>query len=438
MNLNIKSVWNKPYRKKNKNGLISLVKLSAQNVENLNKKEKKNDLHIVYLLDNSGSMGLPIKNTYQSALNVDHFFNQQNLYNARALNVELPNRSITKLQQVKNAVIESIKLLSSNDVFSIIKFSSNATCIFESQKATPENKATAIRQIESVYVEGDTQMYKGFDAGINELEKFKDKNLTKRLFLLTDGEATDRVAYDVFYDIAKSVSNKDSSPITISTFGVGDRFNEEFLLELSLSGSGSFYFLDADVSFTEVFLREVGELQSLLTRNLKFSINSSEMSNVELMNTFKKDEDGDYILPNIINGRDVSFAIKCNAIGKSSKLKLVFKYKDNNNVQHIEMVDVNVDINEENYINKEVEDFALQIEIAKKQKEASEMIRKGDKMSAQTALNGALSMTRQLNVNSLEATENVNKVLQSINSGDLNIAAKSSLSASYETFYSRK
>ena len=47
-------------------------------------------------------------------------------------------------------------------------------------------------------------------------------------------------------------------------------------------------------------------------------------------------------------------------------------------------------------------------------------------------------MTRQLNVNSLEATENVNKVLQSINSGDLNIAAKSSLSASYETFYSRK
>ena len=53
------------------------------------------------------------------------------------------------------------------------------------------------------------------------------------------------------------------------------------------------------------------------------------------------------------------------------------------------MVDVNVDFNEENYIYKEVEDFALQIEIAKKQKEASEMIRKGDKMSAQTALNGA-------------------------------------------------
>lgn len=130
MNLNIKSVWNKPYRKKNKSGLISLVKLSAQNVEKLNRKEKKNDLHIVYLLDNSGSMGLPIKNSYQPALNVDNFFNQQNLYNARSLNAEIPNRNITKLQQVKNAVIESIKLLSSNDVFSIIKFSSNATCIF--------------------------------------------------------------------------------------------------------------------------------------------------------------------------------------------------------------------------------------------------------------------------------------------------------------------
>jgi hypothetical protein len=210
------------------------------------------------------------------------------------------------------------------------------------------------------------------------------------------------------------------------------------LLELSLSGSGSFYFLDSDVSFTDIFLREVGELQSLITRNLKLSISSSEMENLEMLNTFKRDEDGNYLLPNVISGREVSFAIKGNAIGKGAKIKITLQYKDSENVQHIEMSDLNVDISAENYINKEVEDFALQIEIAKKQKEASEMIRNGDRLSAQTVLNGALGLTRSMSANSLETMDNLNKVIKSLDSGDLNIAAKSSLSASYETFYSRK
>lgn len=445
MNLKIKSVWNKPYRKKNKNGLISLVKISAADSKNSKSNIKKNDLHIVYLLDNSGSMGNPIKNNYQQEqiTTIDQLLKHNNLgNNAGYLNERrfVPNYK-TKLEQVKDAVIESIRLLSPNDIFSVLKFSSHAKCIFESQKATEENKEKAINAIKSVSVEGDTQMYKGFDAGIRELlkeEYSNNKNLTKRLFLLTDGEATDRVRHEVFYDVAKSMSTNEKNPITISTFGVGDRFNEEFLLELSLSGSGSFYFLDSDVSFTEIFLREVGELQSLLTRNLKLSLTGSEMENLEMLNTFKKDENENYLLPNIISGREISFAIKGNAIGKGSKIKMTLQYNDNDNVQHIEMLELNVDISEENYINKEVEDFALQIEIAKKQKEASEMIRKGDRLSAQTALNGALGMTRSLSVNSLETTESLNKVLKSIDSGDLNIAAKSSLSASYETFYSRK
>lgn len=445
MSLNIKSVWNKPYRKKNKNGLISLVKISENVEKEINSSIKKNDLHIVYLLDNSGSMGSPIKNNYQyeDIQTIDQILKQNNPnHNAVYLNNRLfSSNNKSKLDQVKDAVIESIRLLSSNDIFSIVKFSSNAECIFESQRATEENKIRAINKIKSVRVQGDTQMYKGFEAGIKELlnEKYSNvSNITKRLFLLTDGEATDRIAYETFYDIAKSISSNEKNPITISTFGVGDRFNEEFLLELSLSGSGSFYFLDSDVSFTDIFLREVGELQSLITRNLKLSISSSEMENLEMLNTFKRDEDGNYLLPNVISGREVSFAIKGNAIGKGAKIKITLQYKDSENVQHIEMSDLNVDISAENYINKEVEDFALQIEIAKKQKEASEMIRNGDRLSAQTVLNGALGLTRSMSANSLETMDNLNKVIKSLDSGDLNIAAKSSLSASYETFYSRK
>lgn len=445
MSLNIKSVWNKPYRKKNKNGLISLVKISENVEKEINSSIKKNDLHIVYLLDNSGSMGSPIKNNYQyeDIQTIDQILKQNNPnHNAVYLNNRLfSSNNKSKLDQVKDAVIESIRLLSSNDIFSIVKFSSNAECIFESQRATEENKIRAINKIKSVRVQGDTQMYKGFEAGIKELlnEKYSNvSNITKRLFLLTDGEATDRIAYETFYDIAKSISSNEKNPITISTFGVGDRFNEEFLLELSLSGSGSFYFLDSDVSFTDIFLREVGELQSLITRNLKLSISSSEMENLEMLNTFKRDEDGNYLLPNVISGREVSFAIKGNAIGKGAKIKITLQYKDSENIQHIEMSDLNVDISAENYINKEVEDFALQIEIAKKQKEASEMIRNGDRLSAQTVLNGALGLTRSMSANSLETMDNLNKVIKSLDSGDLNIAAKSSLSASYETFYSRK
>lgn len=440
--IKITSNWNKPYRKKNKNNMILKADLKLDEIVPKHNVRNETPLHMVYLIDCSGSMASLISgNEYNNTINIlNPYSNNHNgsAYSKNNGNVFFNNNSVSKLKKVKDATISSINLLSENDLFTVICFSNDASYVVKDLQGTPENKIKAINSINLIQASGGTAIHKGLTFAIDSLFQAESDHYKRRINLLTDGQATDNVPYDVFYNIARDMVSG-NSPITISTFGVGEHFNEDFLLNLSVAGSGSFYYLDKDCSFSEIFVRELNETKSDYAYNLKMYFSGLEMENVELLNDFSLSNDGkSYILPNLISGREVSFALKGNAIGKQSSITINVSCNYQGNVV-IFSETLRVDISSEDYINKEVEDFAIQLEIAKAQKEASKLIREGKRDFAMQELNRAKIMGSCMHDNQKIDLYNkeLDNTLGELSRGELNLASKSSLNSSYMTSYSR-
>ncbi len=146
----------------------------------------------------------------------------------------------SKLQKAKEAVEFVVNNLSKEDVFALTIYDHKVDTLISSAKLT--NRTAIINQLRSIRSRGRTNLHGGVVEGAQQVEIAKHLEYRNVMLLLSDGLAnegiTDRGR------IRESVMDIYGGGIGISTFGVGDDFDEDLLVNIADAAGGSFYFIE--------------------------------------------------------------------------------------------------------------------------------------------------------------------------------------------------
>ncbi len=145
----------------------------------------------------------------------------------------------SKLKKAKEAVEFIVNNLSKEDVFALTIYDHKVDTIIPSAKLT--NRTSIINQLRSIRSRGRTNLHGGVMEGSKQVESGKHFEYRNVLLLLSDGLANEGITDR--NRIRESVTDIYDGGIGISTFGVGDDFDEDLMVNIADTAGGSFYFI---------------------------------------------------------------------------------------------------------------------------------------------------------------------------------------------------
>ena len=174
-----------------------------------------------------------------------------------------------ELNFVKKAVEHIIDELGSDDYISIVTYDDDVKVVYESSRI--EDKSSLRRIVSSITSGGYTNLSGGMVKGFNQVESTYRRGYVNRVLLLSDGLAnrgiTDR---SEIADMVRDRSRRDG--ITISTFGVGNDFNENLMADIADYGKGNYYYIKNSLDIPQIFASELKGVRYLTGHDSKIRI----------------------------------------------------------------------------------------------------------------------------------------------------------------------
>lgn len=172
-----------------------------------------------------------------------------------------------KLEYVIQAVSHVIERLRPADLCSIVVFADKARVLIPSSQIYDKNSARSmVRRIDQIDVGSGTDMLLGIEAAVAEVRKNFSRDRMNHVIILTDGLTLHESRCR-----EKCVMAAEEG-ISVSTIGVGDDFNEKFLLNIANSCRGTSYYIDRPRDISDIFASELRGVQSVVLRNLQLSL----------------------------------------------------------------------------------------------------------------------------------------------------------------------
>jgi Ca-activated chloride channel family protein len=173
-----------------------------------------------------------------------------------------------KGQKIKYAV-EAAKLvitsLSEDDWVSIITFSDEAEAIVSSTKGF--NKAATFSALDKIRTLSGTRMQHGMEMGIREMRKAGFSGKANRMIILTDGETEGE-------EWCRTIASQEKeNNVVISTLGIGEKYNEYLLDDISSVTLGSFFHLKTPQQISDIFQSEITDASTAALSNVTLSLN---------------------------------------------------------------------------------------------------------------------------------------------------------------------
>lgn len=167
-----------------------------------------------------------------------------------------------KIRNMKAAVKTIIDQLEPNDVISIVTFESNTRVLVPAQPAY--NKEDIKRKVDQIRDSGGTTMAPAIREAIKQVSQHHGPNVTSRIVLLTDGEATDKET-----DSYREADNAGGMGIPIIGMGFGTDWKEDFIFDIAdrslLVGPGSrtgdVWYVEKPEEATSIFQRMYQNVQ---------------------------------------------------------------------------------------------------------------------------------------------------------------------------------
>jgi len=166
-----------------------------------------------------------------------------------------------KLQFAKIATLKVIKMLKvDSDKFKLVTFASDV--IIETGDLI--EPAELIKRIKSMCAGGGTNLMDGLEIAFDILKQ--SKNPLKRIFLFSDGEA------NVKKGILERIDYFMKHGVTVSSFGIGDSFDEDLMRGIAEKGSGDYFYMQNAISIPDYVSRAISGLKSLIGINGSFKL----------------------------------------------------------------------------------------------------------------------------------------------------------------------
>jgi Ca-activated chloride channel homolog len=165
------------------------------------------------------------------------------------------------LVSAKEAICRLIDGLRKHDRLALVAYDDEVEVVFPRSRIDATVMRAKVKTIES---RGCTNLSGGLVAGIQQLGH--GRRAVHRVLLLSDGLANSGITdVDKLRDIAHRVT---SAGRTVSTFGLGESFDEDLLTAIADAGGGNYYYIASPEDAPGIFQQELGELGSIAAQNL--------------------------------------------------------------------------------------------------------------------------------------------------------------------------
>lgn len=168
-----------------------------------------------------------------------------------------------KIENLRRAVKLVIDQLDQNDILSVVIFDDRADVLVPATPVTDKNYLK--RQIDSITDRGGTEMSKGMQLGIQELQKHLTPDRVSRMVLLTDGQT-----YGDEDECQKLANQLKELGVPLCAFGLGEDWNEDLLDALAnatKSIGGFSEFIDTPDKILQHFQFAVKSSKRVVARN---------------------------------------------------------------------------------------------------------------------------------------------------------------------------
>ncbi len=183
------------------------------------------------------------------------------------------------------AVEEALRMLASDDRFSLAVFDDKVDVIAPSSLATAEAKRHALRALRQVAPRASTDLFSGWMHGCEQLADFVAEGTVSRVLLLTDGQANHgEVNRDVLAHHAAELRRRG---INTSCFGVGADFDERLLRDIATEGGGNSWFVQSPVQIPDLITSELGEALEVVIPQASLAITLPRGAEATVMNSFR-------------------------------------------------------------------------------------------------------------------------------------------------------
>lgn len=171
----------------------------------------------------------------------------------------------SRMEMVKDCLLKYTKNLSQQDMISIVAFNDFAEIVLTPTRLYDVEKIE--NKIHDLHTGGGTEIFKGVKAGIELLWEGNTSAKNRYLILLTDGHTYGDE--DACLQLAGKARQQG---ITITTFGIGNDWNDKFLDQLAnLTGGTSIFVYHAEDLYN--YLQQLtGSLRTIFARNTSVDI----------------------------------------------------------------------------------------------------------------------------------------------------------------------
>jgi Ca-activated chloride channel family protein len=204
-----------------------------------------------------------------------------------------------KIHYVRKAAEFVVDNLTPDDLLSIVIYDNEVEVLQSTIKV--ENKAHLKTLIAGITDRGSTNLSGGMLKGYDQVKASYKQGYVNRVLLLSDGLANVGITdTESLQAIAKKMNLENG--ITLSTFGVGNDFNELLMTNLAEYGSGNYHYIDSPDQIPAIFDKELKGLLSVIGQNSVLEIKLPDFIQINHVFGYKYEQTGNTIR---INFRDI-------------------------------------------------------------------------------------------------------------------------------------
>jgi Ca-activated chloride channel family protein len=174
-----------------------------------------------------------------------------------------------RLQQAKEAVRYIVDRMEPEDVLSLIVFRDKASLVLPGQRGFDKSAARAM--ISGIQSGGGTELFKGLEMGLQQVQRWHDGQMNSHLLLLTDGQT-----YGDEKDCLEAAKLAGEQNIPLTMIGLGNDWNDKLLDEMADASHGVSIYIDSPEKIARVFRERIRSLDSAFAHNLRLTLHLAE------------------------------------------------------------------------------------------------------------------------------------------------------------------
>jgi len=173
-----------------------------------------------------------------------------------------------RMQNVKVAATDLVEALTPHDRLSLVAFADRAEVLAPMHLV--DNPRIFKSALAALTPSGGTEIYQGLLAGLEEVRRYASPEMVNHVLLLTDGRT-----YGDETRALLEARRAAAEGISISAFGIGDDWNDEFLDDLARSAGGISRYIRAPSDVRAALKRQIQVLSGILLQNVKLEVNTA-------------------------------------------------------------------------------------------------------------------------------------------------------------------